>query len=183
MAEPSGRVSKPTPQASIPQPRSLRSRPVRSTRASLEADAAGVDPPTPSAVGVGSRDPTLGRPWLPGVLFGPQCRWVRVDRGRPSVGSRLPTLVRAVAWPGPGACRWGGPGTGLSRRDASGVFVGLGITARSRPTVPPPLSMAEVASDGGAVRASLEADAAGVDPWPNHRSEIVSGPCQNGSHE
>ncbi|WP_385899743.1 hypothetical protein [Tessaracoccus sp. O5.2] len=36
-----GRVSKPTPS------RSLRSRPVRSTRASLEADAVGVDLPRP----------------------------------------------------------------------------------------------------------------------------------------
>ncbi|AQX15763.1 MULTISPECIES: hypothetical protein [Tessaracoccus] len=67
-------------------------------------------------------------------------------------------------------------------RDASWVIVGLGITARSRPTVPPPrgnasdcvaaqaslaevapASFAEVAPDGGAVRASLEADAVGVD--------------------
>ena len=109
--------------------------------------------------------------------------WLGVSsRGRPSVGSRLPTHVSAVAWPGPGACRRGGPGTGSSRRDASLVILGLGITARSRPTIPPPRGnasgcvaaqaplaevvptpFAEVAPDGGAVRASLEADAAGVD--------------------
>jgi len=41
-----------------------------------------------------------------------------------------------VAWSGSAVCRRGGPGVGVLKRDASGVVVGLSITARSRPAVP-----------------------------------------------
>ena len=49
-----------------------------------------------------------------------------------------PCTGLAMAWSVPGGCRQGGPGEGLLRRDAGGVIVGLGITARSRPAVPHP---------------------------------------------
>ena len=141
---PPGLCLLPDPSPLVSQPRRLAPAlaPLVEPRQAAKRRDARRNRPAP---GAGSPDPRPGRPLSarPSAAGRPLVQLSRPPGPRPS----FPCTRFPVACSSPGVCRQGGPGSGLLRRDASWVIVGLSITTHSRPAVTRPRGHRSVLPD------------------------------------